>query len=173
MTDNKKPEGSAKSRSGKYSVKSSSNYKHEKGRGVKRNLHLHPPRPKKVGQLVHLVLHFPHGDESVYYPQCSRCGYAIVDLSMGNVCVWDRDDFSLTPLGWQDEIGCRASLAAGQIYFFHKDCDNSQSGSAWANADDIFKSDQRFEFQKRWEREARDGRADAAAERSEVAETTE
>jgi hypothetical protein len=141
------------------------NYKHEKGSRVKRNitsttlhLQLNPPRPKKSGQLVPVVFHYPRGDEFVYYPLCSRCGLPIVDLEMANVCEWGRDNPKLTPLGWQDEIGCRASLVAGQIYFFHKDCDNSPSGSGWVNADNVFKSDQRFEFQKRWEKEANEPR---------------
>jgi hypothetical protein len=151
------PEGSLQELSGQSKSNRISDYKHEKGSRVNGNFCHNPRRPKKAGQLVPLVLHYPRGDEFVYYPLCSRCGFAIVDLAMGNVCEWGRDNFKLTPLGWQDEIGCRASLAAGQIYFFHKDCDNSPSGSGWVNADNVFKSDQRFEFQKRWEKAANDG----------------
>jgi len=150
--------------SGVVKNKGLNEYKHREARRVKRNitsttlhLQLNPPRPKKSGELVPLVLHYPHGDENVYYPLCSRCGLPITDLAMGNVCEWGLDNPKLTPLGWQDDAGCRVSLVAGQIYFFHKDCDNSPSGSGWVNADNVFKSDQRFEYQKRWEKEANDG----------------
>jgi len=150
------PEGPLQELSGQRSNRIS-DYKHEKGSRVNANFGHNPPRPKKAGQLVPVVLHYPRGDEFVYYPLCSRCGFPITDLAMGNVCEWGLDNPKLTPLGWQDDAGCRVSLVAGQIYFFHKDCDNSPSGSGWVNADNVFKSDQRFEYQKRWEKEANDG----------------
>ena len=80
---------------------------------------------------------------------------------MANVVVWnERDDFSLTPLGWQEETGCHVFLAKGGVYAYHKVCDNSQSGSAWHPADDVFKSDQRYKFEK-----AADGESDDAETR--------
>jgi hypothetical protein len=132
-------------------------YNHINSGGVNGNLVHNPPRPRKSFQLLRLVLHRENGDEIVYHPLCNRCGYAVLDLTMANISAWDRDDSRRTPLGWQEETGCHVSLTNDEIYCFHKECDNSLSGSGWTNADNVFKSDQRFEFQKRWETAAHDG----------------
>jgi len=133
-----------------------SHYKHEKGSRVNRNFCLRPTRPAKSFQLLQLILRRAGRDEIIYRPVCNRCGFPILDFKMANVSVWnDLDDFKLTPLGWQDETGCHVFLAKGDVYAFHKECDNSPSGSAWTCADNVFRSDQRHAFERRWEREAR------------------
>jgi hypothetical protein len=149
------PESSCKEPSGQSRSNRIADYKHEKGSWVNGNFCIRPTRPAKSFQLLQLILRRSGSDEIIYSPPRNRCGFPILDFKMANISVWDRDDFKLTPLGWQEETGCHVFLAKGDVYAFHKECDNSPSGSAWTNADNIFKSDQRHAFERRWEGEAR------------------
>lgn len=167
MKDEKKPEQLLAEPSGHKPQNRITKYKHKSKVFVKRNKRKSPTEPNRPShglKLQHIVVRYPGGDEFVYHPACNRCGGPILDLNMGNISVWNElDDFSLTPLHYSEDGHCSAEyrhagaevfLAKGEVYAFHKDCDDSPSGSAWTCAANVFKTDQRYDFEKRWEKEA-------------------
>ena len=88
-----------------------------------------------------------YGDEIYYAAKCAKCGRYVRDLKKANVSTVGETAADLIPVG--DFGGAEAFLIPSEgAYVFCMDCDDS-SGAPWTCADRVFKSDQRYAFEKR------------------------
>jgi hypothetical protein len=87
------------------------------------------------------------GDEIYYAAKCAKCGRYVHNLKTANVSTVGETFADLIPVG--DFGDAKAFLIPSDgAYVFCKECDDS-SGVPWTNADRVFKSDQRYAFEKR------------------------